>query len=69
MVVSKRDNLRHMLCDGDVKIKHVQKLNYLGSVVINNGKWDTEKHIGIMKVLLQIGECILYIKRLGYQKA
>lgn len=49
MVVSKRDKQRCEIGIGDVRIKHVQKFNYQGCLVINDGKYGTEirSHIRI----------------------
>ena len=51
MVVSKRESPACALNIGDNTIKQVQKFNYLGSLLTENGKCDEEikKQIGMAK--------------------
>ncbi len=55
MVVSKRRNPRRRLHIGDVEIKQVEKFNYLGSMLTEDGKCDTEvrRRIGLAKEAYQ----------------
>lgn len=55
MSISKRVSLRQELQIGDIKIKQVQKFNYQGSVITEDGKYDTEieKCIGMAKNAFQ----------------
>lgn len=42
MVVSKKDNLRCELRFGEVRSKKVKKVNSLGIVMTDYGKWDAD---------------------------
>ena len=55
MVVSRKDSLKCELKFGDIKIKQVKKFNYLGSMLTEDGKCDTEiqRRIGIAKDAFQ----------------
>ena len=56
MVVSKRESSVCALKIGDNTIKHdIQKFNYLGSLLTENGKCDEEikKRIGMAKMLFR----------------
>lgn len=55
MVGSKRDSPRYELHVGNTKIKMAQKINYKGSVLIDNRKYDAEiwKCIEIAKGVYQ----------------
>lgn len=55
MVVIKRDSPNCKLHIGDVKIKQLQKFCYLGNVITDDRKCNTEiqGHIGIVKVTFQ----------------
>ena len=49
MVVSRKDSLKCELKIGDIKIKQVKKFSYLGSMLTEDGKCDTEiqRRIGL----------------------
>lgn len=55
MVVSKMDSPNCKLHNGDVKIKQLQKFCYLGNVITDDRKCDTESqgHIEIVKETFQ----------------
>ena len=55
MVVSRKDSLKCELKIGDIKIKQVKKFSYLGSMLTEDGKCDTEiqRRIGIAKDAFQ----------------